>query len=60
MTYKTSAFMFVASLAFALGIIMVLPVVSNQRVRSDGPVVDRSELVSAQLSRVWLVIGNVK
>ena len=60
MTYKTSAFVFMVALAFALGIIMVLPVVSNNRVRSDRPVAESSELASAQLSRVRLVISNVK
>ena len=56
MTYKTSAFVLVVALAFALGIIMVLPVVPNNRVRSDRLVAESSKLASAELSRVRLVI----
>jgi hypothetical protein len=60
MTYKTSAFVLMASLGFALGTIMVLQVASNNRVRSDQSVAESSELTSAQLSRVRLVISSVK
>ena len=60
MTYKTSAFVVMVVLAFALGIIMVLPVVPDNRVRSDRLAAESSELASAQLSRVRLVISNVK
>jgi hypothetical protein len=58
MTYRTSAFVFMVALAFALGLVMVLPVVSNNRVRSDRLVAESSELASAQLSRVRLVISR--
>lgn len=60
MTYKTSAFVFTATLGFALGIIVVLQVASNDRVRSDPRVAESSELASAQFSRVRLVISSVK
>ena len=60
MTYKTSAFVFTASLAIAPGIIMVLQVVPNNPVRSDRHVAESSELASAQFSRVRLVISIVK
>jgi hypothetical protein len=60
MAYKTSAFVFMASLGCALGIIMVLQVVPNNRVRLDPRVAEGSELASAQFSRVRLVISSVK
>jgi hypothetical protein len=60
MTYKRSAFLFMASLALALGIFAVLQVASNNRVRSDRHVAESSELASAQFSRVRLVISSVK
>jgi hypothetical protein len=60
MTYKTSAFVFMASLGFALGIMTVLHVASNTHVRSDQRVAENSDLASAELSRVRLVISSVK
>ena len=58
MTYKTSAFALMASLVFVLGTIMVLHITSNTRVRLDQRAAENSELASAQLSRVRLVIGR--
>jgi hypothetical protein len=58
MTYKTSAFAFIGSLVFALGIIVVLQATTGNRVRSDQHVAESSELAAAQLSRVNLVIGR--
>ena len=60
MTYKTSAFVFMVALVFALGIVMVLPVVPSNRVRSDRLAAESSELASAQFSRVRLVLSSVK
>jgi hypothetical protein len=58
MTYKTSAFVFMASLGFALGVFEVLQIVSDNHARSDRRVAESSELASAQLSRVRLVISK--
>src|SRR5580698_8050292 len=52
MTYKTSAFIFMAFLVVGLGTFTALQVASDNRVRSARRVADRSELASAQLSRV--------
>lgn len=60
MTYKTFAFVFMASFAFAFGTITVLRLVLPNHVRSDRLTAESSELTSAQLSRVRLVISSVK
>jgi hypothetical protein len=59
-TYKASAFLFMASSVCALAVVIGTHVVSNNRMRSDRQVVQTSELTSVQLSRVRLVISNVK
>ena len=58
MTYKTTAFVFLASLAIALGIIMVRPGVTNRNVPPDRLLAQSSELATAQFSRVRLVISR--
>ena len=58
MTYRMSTFVVMAALAFALGIVTVLQAALNNRVRSDQRVAESSELASAQLSRVRLVISK--
>ena len=58
MTYKTPAVVFMASLAIALGIIMVRSSVTNRNAAPDRLVSESSELATAQFSRVRLVISR--
>jgi hypothetical protein len=60
MTYKRSAFVFMASLAIALGIIIVRPGVANRNVPPDRVLAESSELAIIQLSPVRLVISGVR
>jgi hypothetical protein len=58
MIYKISALVFMASLAIALGIIMVRPGITNRKVAPDRLLAESSELATAQFSRVRLVISR--
>ena len=57
MTYKTSALVFMASLAIALGIV-VRPGVTNRNAPPDRLLAESPELAAAQFSRVRLVISR--
>jgi hypothetical protein len=58
MTYKTSALVFMASLAIALGIVVVRPGVTNRNAPPDRLLAESPELAAAQFSRVRLVVSR--